>query len=197
MPPPAPPQPLWATLPQYLLVEVLNKGLQQHCWLDQRLLSRYLVLLCLSFVLLCLFLCSCVFRLCSCELCLCSCQAPSQVVRGPKLAPAGRQEILTGLRKEVVTMGSTSTLGSVTTLGNRQPDGLAQRGGKQEIVTAPRQVVLDKGLEKKMFELFQVFYTSGTRPAGQTIHTLVNTSQGPVCKRLTQLCGLNINQTRC
>ena len=48
-----------------------------------------------------------------------------------------------------------------------------------------------------MFELFQVFYTSGTRPAGQTIHTLVNTSQGPVCKRLTQLCGLNINQTRC
>merc|ERR1719297_743232 len=82
-----------------------------------------------------------------------------QVVRGPKLAPAGRQEILTGLRKEVVTMGSTSTLGStstmgststlgsVTTLGNRQPDGLAQRGVKQEIVTAPRQV----------------FYTSGTR----------------------------------
>ena len=81
-------------------------------------------------------------------------------------------------------MGSTSTLGSATTLGSRQPDGLAQRGVKQEIVTAPRQVALDKGLEKKMFELFQVFYTSGTRSAGQTIHTLVNTSQGPVCKRL-------------
>ena len=29
----------------------------------------------------------------------------------------------------------------------------------------------------------QVFYTSGNRPAGQTIHTLVNTSNGPVCKK--------------
>merc|ERR1719297_378734 len=74
-------------------------------------------------------------------------------------------------------MGSTSTMGSVTTLrststlGSRQPDGLAQRGVKQEIVTAPRQV----------------FYTSGTRPAGQTIHTLVNTSQGPVLTPVTVL----------
>ena len=77
--------------------------------------------------------------------------------------------------------GGSGVLGSVTTLGSRQPDGLAQRGVKQEIVTAPRQVVLAKGLKKKTFEIFQVFYTSGTRPAGQTIHTLVNTSQGPVC----------------
>jgi sterol regulatory element-binding transcription factor 1 len=50
--------------------------------------------------------------------------------------------------------------------------GAAAGAPRQEVVTAPRQV----------------FYTSaGNRPAGQTIHTLVNTSNGPVLTPVTVL----------
>jgi len=103
-----------------------------------------------------------------------------QVVTGPKLALA-RQEGVTSLRKEMVTtVGrqemATTTVGrqEILARGGKRQEVLASAGAgapRQEVVTAPRQV----------------FYTSGNRPAGQTIHTLVNTSNGPVLTPVTVL----------
>jgi len=100
-----------------------------------------------------------------------------QVVTGPKLALA-RQEGVTSLRKEMVTMGRQE----LVTTGGRQ-EILARGGARQEVLTAagvpPRQELVTAPR--------QVFYTSGNRPAGQTIHTLVNTSNGPVLTPVTVL----------
>merc|ERR1719507_1742314 len=66
-----------------------------------------------------------------------------------------------GGRQEILTRG-----------GKRQEVVAGAGAPRQEVVTAPRQV----------------FYTSaGNRPAGQTIHTLVNTSNGPVLTPVTVL----------
>merc|ERR1719507_1311653 len=66
-----------------------------------------------------------------------------------------------GGRQEILTRG-----------GKRQEVVAGAVAPRQEVVTAPRQV----------------FYTSaGNRPSGQTIHTLVNTSNGPVLTPVTVL----------
>ena len=94
----------------------------------------------------------------------------------------GRQELVaTGGRQEILARGGARQ--EVLTAAGVPP--------RQELVTAPRQVGqqsmnakywLVKERQIRRWHL-QVFYTSGNRPAGQTIHTLVNTSNGPVCKK--------------
>jgi len=97
-------------------------------------------------------------------------RSPTTLLPGP--APAlqvvtTRQEMVTNLRKEMVTVGRQEIL----TRGSRQEVLATKVPPRQEVVTAPRQV----------------FYSSVNRPAGQTIHTLVNTSNGPVLTPVTVL----------
>jgi hypothetical protein len=108
-----------------------------------------------------------------------------QVVTGPKLALA-RQEGVTSLRKEMVTTLGRQEMMTSSSSGGRQE--ILTRGGKRQEVVAGAAAAAGAPRQEVVTAPRQVFYTSaGNRPAGQTIHTLVNTSNGPVLTPVTVL----------